>query len=55
MIIIKNEKNYSVFETKTKWKISIVKTELSIDYNISKKDIPTFEALKEYILSEDIF
>lgn len=53
--IVKENTIFTIKELNKKWKISTVKGLIEITYDISKVEYPTFDELKEYILSEEIF
>lgn len=55
MVIVKNNVNYIVSELQNKWKVSTAINGMPIDYEVSKNDCATFDELKAYILSCDIF
>lgn len=55
MIINKNEKTYNVSELQNKWKVSTIINGMPVDYEVSKNDCTTFNDLKAYVLSCDIF
>lgn len=55
MQVVKNGIIYNVNELQNKWKISTSINNMPIDYEISKNDYATFDELKAYILSCDIF
>lgn len=49
MTIEKNEKTYSIRENMKSWTVSIKLNSLSVTYNVSKSDCPTFDELKAYV------
>lgn len=51
----KNEKVYTVKECNDHWNVSTVIGKLSVSYQIPKDVCATFEALKQYIESENMF
>mgnify|MGYP007043623883 CR=1 FL=1 len=55
MVIVKNDKNYIISELQNKWKVSTIINGMSVDYEVSKSDCATFDDLKAYVLSCDVF
>lgn len=53
MIIEKNGVLYRVKETASNWVLEIALDGVDITYNAPKKDFPTFEALKEFVIEND--
>ncbi len=55
MLVTKNNKDYTVKETVTKWVVSIENGKLSVAYDIPKDICETFEELQEYVLKDELF
>lgn len=55
MTIERNEKTYSVRENMKSWTVSIKLNSLSVTYNMSKSDCPTFDELKAYVAQNNLF
>lgn len=51
----KNDKTYTVKECKNHWNISTEIGKLSVSYQVPKDMCATFEELKQYIESENMF
>lgn len=55
MTIIKDERQYNVTETTTKWVIKVLEGKVSLKYEISKQDCPTFEDLQNFVSENKLF
>ena len=55
MTIEKNGKQYAVRENKASWTISNAIGRVSVAYNVSKKDYPTFDELKAFVETNELF
>lgn len=55
MTIIKDDRQYNVAETTTKWVIKVLEGKVSLKYEISKKDCPTFEDLQNFVNENNLF
>lgn len=54
-MIKKDDKNYEVTESKSQWTVRLSNGKVKVEYQISKKDCPTLEDLKEFIEQNDAF
>lgn len=55
MTIIRDERQYNVTETTTKWVIKVLEGKVSLKYEISKQDCPTFEDLQNFVSENKLF
>ncbi|MDY6367028.1 MAG: hypothetical protein SPL13_00705 [Clostridia bacterium] len=55
MTIEKNGKIYKATENVSSWTVSREIGRVSVSYNIPKEDCPTFDALKSYVIENDLF
>ena len=55
MTVVKNEKVYSVKENKKTWNVSWTLNELSFSVTFPKENCETEKAIREFILSNDLF
>lgn len=54
MTLEKNKKEYEVSEQSTKWVLKRVDGILTIKYEVLKKDCPSFEELKRFIMNSNL-
>lgn len=55
MIIKIQDKIYAVRENKASWTVSITIGRVGVTYNVSKNDCPTFDKLKAYMETSNLF
>lgn len=55
MIIEKNGHTYVLSELSDVWKIERKLGALSVEYKISKKDVPSLSGIKKYIAESEMF
>ena len=55
MEILKGESAYTVTELKGKWRVSKDSDKLSISVDVPKELCNTWDELREYVLSTDLF
>ena len=55
MDITKNDKTYTVTESRNKWTVKAENGKLSVAYDVSKDLCTTVEELRKYILKSDLF
>ena len=55
MNIIKGDSVYTVTESRDKWKVSKDSGKLSLSVDVSKELCKTWDELREYVLSNDLF
>ncbi|MBD5086706.1 MAG: hypothetical protein HDT32_05080 [Clostridiales bacterium] len=55
MTIKKENKIYIAKENKTSWTLSTTIGQVDVSYNVPKVDCPTFDALTEYVIANDLF
>lgn len=53
--IIKDGRTITVQEYAVKWRVTTTKSGVAIPYDVPKKNYPTFEDLKDYVLKEPLF
>lgn len=53
-IIKKEDKIYTVTETKEKWKLKAITGKVSLSYEISKSDCKTMEDLRQYVADNSL-
>ncbi len=54
-MIEKNGKRYDVTECKSAWSVTHRTGDFTVDYRVSKDICPSYEALVDYILTENTF
>lgn len=54
-MIKKADKIYEVTENKSQWTVRLSNGKVKVAYQISKKDCPTIEDLKEFVEQNDAF
>lgn len=55
MDITKNNKTYTITESRNKWTVKAENGKLSVAYDVSKDLCATVEELHEYVLKNDLF